>query len=109
MSNEALRLREIVNKIKDHNLLKDRSCKNIRETIEDLGPTFIKMGQILSARDDLVSKELCDELKKLRCSVKPMDYDEVLDILNAEYNGNYQEIFAEIEDSFRFSIYCANT
>jgi len=35
------------------------------------------MGQILSARDDLVSKELCDELKKLRCSVKPMDYDEV--------------------------------
>jgi len=34
---------------------------------------------------------LCDELKKLRCSVKPMDYDEVLDILNAEYNGNYQE------------------
>lgn len=98
MSNEALRLREIINKIKDHNLLKDRSCKNIRETIEDLGPTFIKMGQILSARDDLVSKELCDELKKLRCSVKPMDYDEVLDILNAEYNGNYQEIFAEIED-----------
>ena len=98
MSNEALRLREIINKIKDHNLLKDRSCKNIRETIEDLGPTFIKMGQILSARDDLVSKELCDELKKLRCSVKPMDYDEVLDILNAEYNGNYQEIFAEIEE-----------
>ena len=98
MSNEALRLREIINKIKDHNLLKDRSCKNIRETIEDLGPTFIKMGQILSARDDLVSKELCDELKKLRCSVKPMDYDEVLDILNAEYNGNYQEIFTEIEE-----------
>ena len=56
------------------------------------------MGQILSARDDLVSKELSDELKKLRCSVKPMDYDEVLDILNAEYNGNYQEIFAEIEE-----------
>ena len=98
MSNEALRLREIINKIKDHNLLKDRSCKNIRETIEDLGPTFIKMGQILSARDDLVSKELSDELKRLRCSVKPMDYDEVLDILNAEYNGNYQEIFAEIEE-----------
>ena len=40
MSNEALRLREIINKIKDHNLLKDRSCKNIRETIEN-GTDFI--------------------------------------------------------------------
>ena len=119
MSNEALRLREIINKIKDHNLLKDRSCKNIRETIEDLGPTFIQMfGRGATDINDLitntvgaclgffiyqllfklVSKELCDELKKLRCSVKPMDYDEVLDILNAEYNGNYQEIFTEIEE-----------
>jgi len=34
-----------------------------------------------------------------------MDYDEVLDILNAEYNGNYQEIFTEIDPSSSFDIY----
>ena len=42
------------------------SWVRVRMTLEDLGPTFIKLGQILSNRPDLIPKELQDELEKLQ-------------------------------------------
>ena len=99
MNNEATRLKEIISIINKYNLLKDKSPQNIRETIEDLGPTFVKMGQILSSRSDLIPASISDELKKLRCSVKPMDKEEVLGILNREYNGKFNEIFESIDET----------
>ena len=99
MNNETTRLKEIISIINKHNLLKDKSPQNIRETIEDLGPTFVKMGQILSSRSDLIPASISDELKKLRCSVKSMDKEEVLEILNREYNGKFNEIFESIDET----------
>ena len=95
--NQSNRLKEIVEVIKSHDLLKNRSASNIRETIEDLGPTFIKMGQILSLRPDLISEELSTELKKLRCDVKPMDEETIKEILNTEFNNNTENIFKEFD------------
>ncbi len=99
MSNERKRLKEIIDVIRRHNLIKDQSPENIRSMIEDLGPTFVKMGQILSSRGDLIPRDLCEELKKLRCAVKPMPYEEVEAILNREYNGHVDDIFASIEET----------
>ena len=99
MSNESKRLKEIIDVIKKNGIFKDRSPENIRKTIEELGPTFVKMGQILSSRSDLIPKEYSRELKKLRCSVKPMEKSEVNDILNREYNGKVKEIFSHIDDN----------
>ena len=96
MNKEQIRLKEILTIIKNHELLKNKSPQNIRTMIEDLGPTFIKMGQILSSRSDLISQNYIDELKKLRCSVKPMEYEEIKTILNKEYS-NVEEIFSSIE------------
>ena len=52
--NNKERLMNIVKILKDNNILNDRSPKNVKKTIEDLGPTFIKIGQILSTRVDLI-------------------------------------------------------
>lgn len=98
MNNEQARLKEIVAIIKKHNLLSDKSAQNIREMIEELGPTFVKMGQILSSRGDLIPENISLELKKLRCSVKPMTYEEVQEILNREYDDKVDEIFTSFED-----------
>lgn len=98
MNKEQLRLKEVITIIKNHDLLKDKSPKNVREMIEDLGPTFVKMGQILSSRRDIVPENYIEELKKLRCSVKTMTYEEIESILKDEYN-DYKEIFSKIEQT----------
>ena len=52
--NNKERLMNIIKILKDNNILNDRSPKNVKKTIENLGPTFIKIGQILSTRVDLI-------------------------------------------------------
>ena len=64
----------------------------------DLGPTFIKFGQILSTRVDLIPPEYCDALGNLRNNVSPMPYDEVIKILKDNYD-NIDDIFSYIESS----------
>lgn len=97
MNKEQSRLKEILRILDNHDILKNRSPENIRSMIEDLGPTFVKMGQILSSRSDLVPQSILDELKKLRCSVKPMEWDEVEEILLREYDGKFKEVFDSFE------------
>lgn len=92
------RLLEIVSIIKKYDLLKNATPKNLRLAIEEAGPTFIKLGQILASRDDVIPKEYCDELSHLRNQVKPMSYEKVLEILDREYNGKTNEIFKSIEE-----------
>ena len=92
------RLLEIVSIIKKYNLLKNATPENLRLAIEEAGPTFIKLGQILASRDDVIPKEYCDELSHLRNQVKPMSYEKVLEILDREYKGKTNEIFKSIEE-----------
>ena len=97
MKNNTSRLGEIIAVIKKYQLTKETSPQNIRLALEELGPTFVKMGQILSSRDDLIPKEYCEELQKLKHSVKPMPYEKVEEILKEEYNCSPNEIFEEID------------
>lgn len=97
MINETQRLKEIIDIIKKHHLFKDESPTNIRIAIEELGPTFIKLGQIMSSRNDLIPNEYCVELKKLRSSVKPMSFNLVEKILNEQYDNKTYEIYKSIE------------
>lgn len=99
MKNNTSRLGEIITIIKKYHLTKEPSPKNIRMALEELGPTFVKMGQILSSRDDLLPKEYCDELQKLKHSVKPMPYEKVEEILKKEYDCEPREIFPEINQT----------
>ena len=92
------RLFEIVHIIKKYDLINHATPKGLRLAIEELGPTFIKLGQILASRDDVISKEYCDELSHLRNQVKPMSYDKVLEILDREYQGKTMDIFDSIEE-----------
>ena len=91
------RLFELVRIIKKYDLINNATPEGLRLAIEEAGPTFIKLGQILASRDDVIPKNYCDELSHLRNQVKPMEYEKVLEILDREYEGKTSEIFSKIE------------
>lgn len=88
------RLREIVRVLTKHKLLQGPTPEKLRAAIEDLGPTFVKLGQILSMRSDILPPAYCEELQKLRAEVKPMPLSEVEAVLASEYGCPLGEVFA---------------
>jgi len=70
----------------------------IRLALSDLGPTFIKLGQLLSTRADLVGTELANELKKLQAEVRADPPEKVRQIIETELGEGVDSLFAEFED-----------
>ena len=67
----------------------------IRLAMEELGPTFIKLGQIMSTRPDMVGAELAEELEKLQTSVPPDPSDVVTQLVEEELGCALSDMFAE--------------
>ncbi len=67
----------------------------IRLALEELGPTFIKLGQIMSTRPDIVGGVLADELEKLQTKVPADSHSQVTQIIQDELGQSFDEIFAE--------------
>jgi ubiquinone biosynthesis protein len=69
-----------------------------KETLEKLGPTYVKFGQFLSIRPDLVPPEYCGEFKKLQDKVRPFSFAHVKRELEKELKKDYNEIFSEFDE-----------
>ena len=68
-------------------------AERVRMVLEELGPTFIKMGQILSTRPDLLPAEFIRELSRLQDRVPPFPWEEAEQILQAELGGPIESVF----------------
>lgn len=68
-----------------------------RLAMEELGPTFIKFGQILSTRPDVVPHEFVMEFLKLQDSVKPFPFTEAVKVIEAQFSRPVHELFDSIE------------
>lgn len=71
--------------------------ERLRLAIEDLGPTFIKLGQILSTRPDLLPPEYQHELARLQDSAPPVPFDDIERTLVEELGRPPSDAFAEFE------------
>ncbi|MCL1852147.1 MAG: AarF/UbiB family protein [Peptococcaceae bacterium] len=83
--------------LKKRGIVRGLTPERLYLILSDLGPTFIKLGQMLSMRSDLLPQAYCDELAKLRTITNPMDFDELKTILRQEYDQNPDDIFACID------------
>ncbi|HTQ40183.1 MAG TPA: AarF/ABC1/UbiB kinase family protein [Pirellulales bacterium] len=90
-----------------HGILKDREgtalCSHNRETrirlaLSELGPTFIKLGQILSTRPDVVGVALADELSKLQDNTPADPYHSVVKTVETELGQPLAELFLDFEE-----------
>ena len=70
---------------------------NLRMALEELGTTFIKIGQILSTRIDLLSEDYCRELKKLQDETTPVDFEEIRIVIEQELKTKIEDLFLEID------------
>src|SRR5699024_4489483 len=69
----------------------------LRHTLQSLGPTFIKLGQIAGSRRDLVPKEIAQELEKLQDEVEPFSYQSVKEVFLEEIGAIPEEILASFD------------
>jgi ubiquinone biosynthesis protein len=72
-------------------------ARRLRMVCEDLGPTFVKLGQVLSTRPDLLPEAYTNELAALRDDVRPFPYSEAEAILTEEYGRPPSEVFTAID------------
>ncbi len=72
--------------------------ERFRMALEELGPTFIKLGQVLSTRPDLISAEYLHELAELQDNVPPFSFDEVEKIFLSETGKKPNELFQKFEE-----------
>lgn len=94
----AERLNEILGILKKHDVMHGFTPEKLRLILEDLGPTYIKMGQIMSMREDMIPHEYCEELTKLRANVPPMAFETIQEIIEEELNRPVGEIFSSIDE-----------
>lgn len=73
-------------------------AERLRHAAEELGPTFIKLAQVLSMRPDLVRPEVAAELQKLQDDVSPFSFDEVRNIVKKELKREPEAAFLHIEE-----------
>lgn len=71
--------------------------EKLRMLFEELGPTFVKLGQILSTRADLITKPYADELTKLTENVPPFPAEVIKETIGAEFGKPPEELFAEFD------------
>ena len=69
--------------------------ERVRLMLEELGPTYVKLGQILSSRDDLFGPDWTAEFSKLQDSVPPFTLDQVHKVIQEEFGKPVEEIFLE--------------
>ncbi|MCD6441884.1 MAG: AarF/ABC1/UbiB kinase family protein [Candidatus Marinimicrobia bacterium] len=72
------------------------SAQRLRNAIEELGPTFIKIGQILSMRPDIIPPEIAYEFQKLQDDVAPIPFEEIEKVIRDELKSDPYKIFPEI-------------
>src|SRR5690606_343496 len=70
----------------------------VRSALEELGPTFIKMGQILSTRRDILPEAYIWELQKLQDDVKPESYDTIKEVIEKDLKRPIEELFVQIDE-----------
>ncbi len=76
---------------------KERQGKRLRAALEELGPTFAKLGQILSTRPDLLPPEYIKELATLQDDVPPLTEEQVVRVMEQELGVPWEDVFDHIE------------
>lgn len=92
------RIGQIIKLLRKYEVWNDITPVRLRCLLEELGPMFVKMGQILANRSEILPQRFCDELRKLRTDVDPVPFGTVRDCLKAEYRRPMEDVFEWVDE-----------
>lgn len=100
------RFDEIIGVAKRHHLAKllknekdeDFEVSDLRYAMEELGPAFIKLGQLLATRPDMVGNEIADDLKLLRDNTPATPFEEMRKVIEGELGKPLEEVYSEFNE-----------
>ncbi len=72
--------------------------QHLREVFEELGPTFVKFGQLLSTRPDIVPPDIIAELRPLQDDVRPFPYSEAQRVIEQELGNTIERLFLDFDE-----------
>ncbi len=73
--------------------------QHLRELLDELGPTFVKFGQLLSTRPDIVPPDIIQELQALQDDVRPFPYADVERVIREDLELSVEQLFTEFEET----------
>lgn len=88
------RLGEILHVLRKNDIVHGMDPDKLAHILEELGPTFIKIGQLLSTHSDILPEPYTEALKKLQNSVEPVPYEEVAEQIEEAYGQPIEEVFS---------------
>lgn len=91
------RLGQMFSIVRKYDVLHGLTPVKFRHMLEELGPTFVKAGQILSMRSEILPESFCKELSRLRADVDPMTFDTVTSTLEEEYARPLDQVFRSLD------------
>ena len=71
--------------------------RRLRDLLDDLGPTFVKFGQLLSTRPDVVPVEIVEQLRTLQDDVRPFPYEQAAAVIERELHGSIESLFVTFD------------
>ncbi|MBQ6138549.1 MAG: AarF/ABC1/UbiB kinase family protein [Methanobrevibacter sp.] len=80
-------------------LLKEDFPERLRLMFQELGTTFIKFGQLLASRPDLVGERISEELSQLHDDNPPVSFEEIKEMIETQLGGNIEDLFEEFSES----------
>lgn len=101
-TSQSARFREILGVFNKYNVLgnlaRQTNPEEVRHAFEELGPTFIKLGQMLSVRTDIVTQAFSDELQNLQDNVRADDFPISKQTIETELRCPLADVFSEFEE-----------
>ena len=86
------------NEADNKELLKEDFPERLRLMLQELGTTFIKFGQLLASRPDLVGEKISEELSQLHDDNPPVNYEEIKELIEDQLGGSLNEFFVEFSE-----------
>ena len=71
----------------------------LREAMEELGPAFIKLGQLLASRPDMIGPEIAEDLKKLRDNTPVTPFEQMREVIESELGRPLEDVYSEFDET----------